>query len=397
MNTPPKSVQPKCQRKADLASQVAAPCSPSANHGAGFASGGCKNAVGAFDFFHRWLSRDLGIDLGTANTLVAVQGSTELISEPSVVAIHKDTNRILHSNGVPAVGDRAKAMLGRTPKEIQAIRPMKDGVIADFDIAEVMLRYFIARAHHGNKLGWYRPRIVVAVPSGITGVEKRAVKNSALSAGARAVFLIDEPLAAAIGAGLPVGEPVGSMIVDIGGGTTEVAVISMAGLVAAESLRIGGDALDEEIQLAVRRSHHLIIGPNMAEMVKFQIGSAVPLENDPIMTVRGRDARSGLPREIELSNHEVVHALQDKLEAIVNCVHIVLERTEPELAADLLQNGLTLAGGGSHLQGLDVMIQERTGLPVSIAKDPMTCVALGCALVLENIDGMMDILEPADN
>jgi rod shape-determining protein MreB len=353
--------------------------------------------VGAFDFFHRWLSRDLGIDLGTANTLVAVQGSTELISEPSVVAIHKDTNRILHSNGVPAVGDRAKAMLGRTPKEIQAIRPMKDGVIADFDIAEVMLRYFIARAHHGNKLGWYRPRIVVAVPSGITGVEKRAVKNSALSAGARAVFLIDEPLAAAIGAGLPVGEPVGSMIVDIGGGTTEVAVISMAGLVAAESLRIGGDALDEEIQLAVRRSHHLIIGPNMAEMVKFQIGSAVPLENDPIMTVRGRDARSGLPREIELSNHEVVHALQDKLEAIVNCVHIVLERTEPELAADLLQNGLTLAGGGSHLQGLDVMIQERTGLPVSIAKDPMTCVALGCALVLENIDGMMDILEPADN
>ena len=230
-------------------------------------------SLGVLDFFHRWFSRDLGIDLGTANTLVAVQGSSELISEPSVVAIHKDTNRILNSNGNPAVGDRAKAMLGRTPKEIQAIRPMKDGVIADFDIAEVMLRYFIARAHEGSGWRWYRPRIVVAVPSGITGVEKRAVKNSALSAGARAVFLIDEPLAAAIGAGLPVGEPVGSMIVDIGGGgTTEVAVISMAGLVAAESLRIGGDAADEEIQQSVRRNHHLIIGPNMAEMVKFRIG-----------------------------------------------------------------------------------------------------------------------------
>ena len=228
---------------------------------------------------------------------------------------------------------------------------MKDGVIADFDIAEVMLRYFIARAHSGKN--WLVPATHRCCgTSGITGVEKRAVKNSALSAGARAVFLIDEPLAAAIGAGLPVGEPVGSMIVDIGGGTTEVAVISMAGLVAAESLRIGGDTLDEEIQQSVRRNHHLIIGPNMAEMVKFQIGSAVPLENDPIMTVRGRDARSGLPREIELSNHEVVGALQDKLEAIVNCVHIVLERTEPELAADFLQNGLTLAGGGSHLQGL---------------------------------------------
>ena len=352
--------------------------------------------MGFFDFFHRWFSRDLGIDLGTANTLVAVKGSAELISEPSVVAIHKDTNRILVSNGVPAVGDRAKAMLGRTPKEIQAIRPMKDGVIADFDIAEVMLRYFIKRAHQGSRFGWYRPRIVVAVPSGITGVEKRAVKNSALSAGARAVFLIDEPLAAAIGAGLPVGEPVGSMIIDIGGGTTEVAVISMGGLVAAESLRIGGDALDEEIQQSVRRNHQLIIGPNMAEMVKFQIGSAVPLDNDPVMTVRGRDARTGLPREIELNNHEVVTALQDKLEAIVNCVHIVLEKTEPELAADLLQNGLMLAGGGSNLQGLDTMIEERTGLPVSIAQDPMTCVATGCALILSDIDGMMDILEPAD-
>lgn len=344
-------------------------------------------ALGAFSY-------DLGIDLGTANTLVAVQGRGLVISEPSVVAVHKGTSKVVDFNGQLAVGDNAKIMLGKTPGTIEAIRPMKDGVIADFDITEVMLKYFIAKAH-GRRFGIYRPRLVVAVPSGITAVEKRAVKNSAMNAGARAVYTIQEPMAAAIGAGLPVAEPVGSMIVDIGGGTTEVAVISLAGVVWAESLRVGGDELDQCIMRYLKNEYGILIGENTAEGVKFQLGSALPLEDDPRVRIRGRDAQSGMPREIEISNHEICDALREPIFAVVNVVRVVLEHTEPELAADLFERGLCLAGGGALLRGLPELLSRETGLPVRVAEDPLTCVARGCAELLEDLDIFKPILDTA--
>lgn len=340
-------------------------------------------------------SYDLGIDLGTANTLVAVQGKGLVISEPSVVAVYKGTSKVVEHGGHLAVGDTAKIMLGKTPGTIEAIRPMKDGVIADFDITEVMLRYFISKAH-GQRFGFYRPRLVIAVPSGITAVEKRAVKNSATNAGAREVFTIPEPMAAAIGAGLPVAEPVGSMIVDIGGGTTEVAVISLAGVVNPESLRVGGDALDQAIMRFLKQEHNLIVGENTAEQVKFQIGSALPLDGNPAMRIRGRDLPTGMPREVEVSNHAIAGALQESVNAIVNCVKSVLERTQPELAADLIERGITMAGGTSLLRGLPEVLARATGLPVRVADDPLTCVAQGCAALLDDLDSIKRMLDVDD-
>lgn len=348
--------------------------------------------MGWFDGVLGLFSYDLGIDLGTANTLVAVQGRGLVISEPSVVAVKKGSNQVLLHGRQPAVGDMAKIMLGKTPGNIEAIRPMKDGVIADFDITEVMLRYFITKAH-GRRFFAPRPRVVVAVPSGITAVEKRAVKNSAMNAGARKVYLIPEPMAAAIGAGLPVAEPVGSMIVDIGGGTTETAVISLAGLVTAESIRVGGDELDQCIIRYIKNEYQVLIGENTAEQVKFQIGCALPNEEDERLVIRGRDVRTGMPREIEIGGAEITEALREPVFAIINGVKMVLERTQPELAADLMERGICMAGGTSMLRGLPEIISQETGLPVQLAEDPLTCVARGCAALLDNLDVVKQILD----
>jgi rod shape-determining protein MreB len=348
--------------------------------------------MGWLDGFLGLFSFDLGIDLGTANTLVAVQGKGLVISEPSVVAVKKGTNQVLMHGRTPAVGDSAKIMLGKTPGNIDAIRPMKDGVIADFDITEVMLRYFINKAH-GSRFFSPRPRVVVAVPSGITAVEKRAVKNSAMNAGARKVYLIPEPMAAAIGAGLPVAEPVGSMIVDIGGGTTETAVISLAGLVTAESIRVGGDEFDQCIIRYLKNEYNVLIGENTAEQVKFQIGCAMPTEEVERLAIRGRDVQTGMPREIEINSHEITEAIRDPVYGIVNGVKMVLERTQPELAADLLERGICMAGGTSLLRGLPEVVAMETGLPVSLSEDPLTCVARGCAALLEDLDVVKQILE----
>ncbi|NRA37866.1 MAG: rod shape-determining protein [Planctomycetes bacterium] len=334
-------------------------------------------------------SYDLGIDLGTANTLVAVQGKGIVISEPSVVAVKKNTNEVL-MNG-QAVGDMAKIMLGKTPGNIRAIRPMKDGVIADFDITEAMLKYFIQKAH--GRRGPVKPRVVIAVPSGITAVEKRAVKNSAMNAGARKVYLIPEPMAAAIGAGLPVAEPLGSMIVDIGGGTSEVAVISLAGMVSSESLRVGGDEFDRCIMKYLKNEYQVLIGENTAEQVKFQVGCALPLEDELQMNIRGRDIQTGMPRELMVSSSEICEALREPVNAIVNTIKMVLERTEPELAADLLERGICMAGGTSQLRGLAEVISMATGLPVRIAEDPLTCVARGCAALLDELEVIKQILD----
>ena len=338
-------------------------------------------------------SLDLGIDLGTANTLVAVQGRGLVISEPSVVAVKKGTNMVLTPGGVPAVGDTAKIMLGKTPGNIEAIRPMKDGVIADFDITEVMLRYFINKAHGGRYFS-PRPRVVVAVPSGITAVEKRAVKNSAANAGARKVYLIPEPMAAAIGAGLPVAEPVGSMIVDIGGGTTETAVISMAGLVTSESIRIGGDEFDQCIIRYLKNEYNVLVGENTAEQIKFQIGNAL-LDEDDVqrLVIRGRNVQTGMPRELEINSLEITEAIREPVFGIINGIKSVLERTQPELAADLLERGICMAGGASLLRGLPEIIGMETGLPVGLAEDPLTCVARGCAALLEDLDVVKQILD----
>lgn len=373
---------------------------PSRRRGSGWLAS-VEVAVGTmpmrlFDKLLGLFSYDLGIDLGTANTLVAVQGKGLVISEPSVVAVIKGTSKVVEHSGQLAVGDTAKIMLGKTPGTIEAIRPMRDGVIADFDITEVMLRYFIRKAH-GQRFGIYRPRLVVAVPSGITAVEKRAVKNSAMNAGAREVYTIPEPMAAAIGAGLPVAEPVGSMIVDIGGGTTEVAVISLAGVVNPESLRVGGDAMDQCIMRFLKQEYNLLIGENTAEQVKFQIGSAVALDGNPTMRIRGRDVPSGMPREVEITNHEIADALHEPVQSIVNCCKSVLERTQPELAADLLERGLTMAGGASLLRSLPEVMARETGLPVRVAEDPLTCVAAGCAAILDDLDSVKQLLEHEDH
>lgn len=336
-----------------------------------------------FDAIWGVFSNDLAIDLGTANTLVYLKGKGVVVSEPSVVAVQKDA---MGQKKVLAVGMEAKKMLGRTPGSIVAIRPMKDGVIADFDITEEMLRYFIQKVH--NRKALVRPRIVICVPSGITQVEKRAVKESAESAGAREVYLIEEPMAAAIGAGLPITEASGNMIVDIGGGTTEVAVISLAGIVYAKSVRVGGDKLDEALVQYLKRKYNLLIGERTAEQIKIEIGSAYPDIEQEVrkMEVKGRDLVSGIPKTLEINSTEIQEALSETVNAIVEAVRIALERTPPELASDIVDKGIVLAGGGANLRNLDALLRDETGLPVVIAEDPLSCVVLGSGKVLDEID-----------
>jgi rod shape-determining protein MreB len=337
--------------------------------------------INLFDAILGMFSSDLAIDLGTANTLVYLKGKGVVISEPSVVAVQKDSHG---QKKVLAVGTEAKNMLGRTPGSIVAIRPMKDGVIADFDITEEMLRYFIRKVHDRKSL--VRPRIVICVPSGITQVEKRAVKESAESAGAREVYLIEEPMAAAIGAGLPITEASGNMIVDIGGGTTEVAVISLAGIVYAKSVRVGGDKMDEAIVQYIKRKYNLLIGERTAEAIKIEIGEAYPGEQRLSYEVKGRDLVSGIPKTQEINSDEMREALSEPINAIVEAVRNALERTPPELASDIVDKGIVLAGGGALLRNLDVLLREETGLPVVIAEDPLSCVVLGSGKVLDEID-----------
>lgn len=327
----------------------------------------------ALDFF----SNDIGIDLGTAYTLVYVKGVGVVIREPSVVAVFNNTNKIR------AVGEEAKRMLGRTPGNIRAIRPMKDGVIADFEITEAMIRYFIGKVTKNPKL--VPPRVVIAVPSGITEVERRAVKESAIHAGAREVLLLQEPMAAAVGVGLPVEEPTANMIVDIGGGTTEVAIISLAGVVYSRSIRVGGDQMDLSIMNYMKRAYNLLIGERTAEEIKIRIGSAFPLEQELSMEVRGRDAVAGLPKTLNITSQEIREALDEALNSIVEVVRNALERCPPELSADLVDRGIVLTGGGSLIRGLDLRISDTTGLPAFVADDPYYAVANGTGVVLENL------------
>ncbi|MDX9708578.1 MAG: rod shape-determining protein [Trichloromonas sp.] len=343
-----------------------------------------------FDAIWGMFSNDLAIDLGTANTLVYLKGKGIVVSEPSVVAVQKDS---VGGRKVLAVGKEAKKMLGRTPGSIVAIRPMKDGVIADFDITEEMLRYFIQKVHNRKTL--VRPRIVICVPSGITQVEKRAVKESAESAGAREVYLIEEPMAAAIGAGLPITEASGNMIVDIGGGTTEVAVISLAGIVYAKSVRVGGDKMDEAIVQYLKRKYNLLIGERTAEQIKIEIGSAYPEEEVHTMEVKGRDLVSGIPKTLGINSTEIRDALSETVNAIVEAVRIALERTPPELAADIVDKGIVLAGGGANLRNLDALLRDETGLPVVIAEDPLSCVVLGSGKVLDELDLLRRVTVPS--
>jgi len=337
-----------------------------------------------FDSILGWFSMDMGIDLGTCNTLVSVRGQGIVLNEPSVVAVIRGTNRVLQ-NG-QAVGLVAKEMLGKTPGSISAIRPMKDGVIADFDITEAMLSYFIKKAHRGRSASLIKPRVVIAVPSGITAVEKRAVHNSAERAGARKVYLVDEPMACALGAGLPVNEPTASMVVDIGGGTTEVAIISLAAISVCQSVRVAGDDMDEAIAAYMKRTYNLMIGEQTSERIKIEIGSAAPMEQEMTMEVRGRDMISGLPRKTIISSEEVREALKEPVGSIIDCVVRTLEKAEPELAADLVDRGIVLCGGGALLRGMDTVLANATGLDVRIADDPLTCVARGTAVYLENLD-----------
>jgi rod shape-determining protein MreB and related proteins len=330
-----------------------------------------------FSRFFDLFSNDIGIDLGTANCLVYVKDRGIVLREPSVVAIQTGTNRVL------AVGNEAKRMLGRTPGNITAIRPMKDGVIADFEITEAMLRYFIRKVQSNRIM--VRPRIIISVPSGITEVEKRAVKDSATHAGAREVYLIEEPMAAAIGVGLPVQEPAGNMIVDIGGGTTEVALISLAGIVFSRSVRVGGDEMDEAIIQYMKRVYNLMIGERTAEQIKISIGSAYPLPEETSMDVKGRDLVAGLPKTLTLTTEEVREALHEPISTIVEAIRFTLERSPPELSADLVDRGLVLAGGGALLHGIDKLIAEQTGLPVHVADDPLSAVAEGTGMVLHEL------------
>ena len=327
-----------------------------------------------------WFSSDLAIDLGTANTLVYVKGRGIVVSEPSVVAIEKDGRG---PGKVKAVGKAAKEMLGRTPANIVATRPMKDGVIADFEVTAAMIEYFIKRVHDRTRM--VRPRVVVAVPSGITEVEKRAVRESAMMAGAREVYLIEEPMAAAIGAGLPVTEPSGNMIIDIGGGTTEVAVISLSGIVYSNSTRVGGDKMDDAIIQYVKRTHNLLIGERTAELIKIQVGTAYPTGDPQSMEVKGRDIVAGVPKTLEIKSEEVLDALAEPISAIVESVKAALERTPPELSADIVDKGIVLVGGGSLLANLDILLRETTGLPVMLAEDPLTAVANGTGRCLDEL------------
>jgi len=334
-----------------------------------------------FDPIIGLFSNDLAIDLGTANTLVYVKGKGIVASEPSVVAVLTDRRGI---KKVLSVGREAKEMLGKTPGNIEAIRPLKDGVIADFEVTEAMIRYFIRKAH--NRRTFIRPRVIVSIPHGITEVEKRAVKESAESAGAREVYLIEEPMAAAVGAGLPVMEPTGSMIVDIGGGTTEVAVISLGGIVFSKSVRIAGDKMDEAIVNYLKRKYNMLIGERTAEFIKIQIGTAYPNGENKTIQVKGRDLVAGIPRTFEISSEEVREAIMEPVSAIVDAVKVTLERTLPELAADIVERGITLSGGGALLRNLDVLISEETGLPVRVADDPLSCVAIGSGMALDKLD-----------
>jgi len=340
-------------------------------------------------------SLDMGIDLGTCNTLVCVRGQGVVLNEPSVVAVKRGTNKVLQNGN--AVGVVAKEMLGKTPGSISAIRPMKDGVIADFDITEAMLSYFIRKVHRRSSLFPRKPRVVIAIPSGITAVEKRAVLNSAERAGSRKVYLVEEPMAAAIGSGLPITEPTASMVVDIGGGTTEVAIISLGAIGVCESIRVAGDDMDESIASHMKRTYNLMIGEQTSEKVKLEIGSAAPLEEELTMEVRGRDMISGLPRKTLISSEEVRESLREPIGAIIDCVMRTLEKVEPELAADLVDNGISLGGGGALLRGIDTVISNATGLEVGVADDPLTVVARGTAVYLENIDLWKDTMESAED
>ncbi len=335
-----------------------------------------------------FLSADMAIDLGTANTLVFVKGRGVVLNEPSVVAIaeHKGKKQVL------AVGEEAKLMLGRTPGNIQAIRPLRDGVIADFEVAEEMIKHFIRKVH--NRRSFASPLIVVCVPSGSTAVERRAIQESAESAGARKVYLIEEPMAAAIGAGLPVTEPTGSMVVDIGGGTTEVAVLSLGGIVYSRSVRTGGDKMDEAIIAYIRRNHNLLIGESTAERIKEEIGSACPPEDGEGMTmeVKGRDLMNGVPKELLLSERQIAESLAEPVGAIIESVKVALEHTAPELAADIVDKGIVLTGGGALLGNIDYVLRHATGLPVSIADDPLSCVVLGTGRALEEWKKMRNLL-----
>jgi rod shape-determining protein MreB len=337
------------------------------------------------------LSSDMAIDLGTANTLVYVKGRGIVLNEPSVVATINRGGK----KQVRAVGNDAKMMLGRTPGNIEAIRPMRDGVIADFEIAEEMIKHFIRKVH--NRRSFANPMIIVCVPSGSTAVERRAIQESALSAGARRVYLIEEPMAAAIGAGLPVSEPTGSMVVDIGGGTTEVAVLSLGGIVYSRSVRVGGDKMDEAIIAYIRRHQNLLIGEASSERIKKEIGSASPPNdgNGITLDIKGRDLLNGVPKEITITQRHISEALAEPVGAIVEAVKVALEATPPELAADIVDKGIVLTGGGSLLAGLDQVLREETGLPVSIADDPLSCVALGTGRVLENFKGSRHVLSTA--
>lgn len=336
-------------------------------------------------------SADMAIDLGTANTLVYVKGRGIVLNEPSVVAIFESSGR----NRVLAVGDEAKMMLGRTPGNIKAIRPMRDGVIADFDVTEEMIKHFIRKVH--NRRSFANPQIVVCVPSGATAVERRAIQESAMSAGARRVFLIEEPMAAAIGAGLPVTEPTGSMVVDIGGGTTEVAVLSLGGIVYARSVRVGGDHMDDALIGYMRRHHNLLIGEASAEKLKREIGTACPPESGDgkSMEIKGRDLINGVPKEVILTERQVAESLSEPVGGIIDAVKTALENTAPELAADIVDKGIVLTGGGALLNGMDTVLRQSTGLPVSIAEDPLLSVALGTGTALENMKNLGQVLDTA--
>jgi len=337
---------------------------------------------GLFRHIPGLFSRDMAIDLGTANTLVYVKGQGIVLSEPSVVAINANTRE------VRAVGNEAKNMIGRTPGNIVAIRPMKDGVIADFETTEKMLKYFIRKVHNNRRVVW--PRVAISVPSGITPVEKRAVYESAKQAGARKVFIIEEPMAASIGAGLPVHEPQGCMIVDIGGGTTEVAVISLGGIVFPKSVRVAGDALDQAIIQHLKRTYNMMVGERTAEEIKIAIGSAFPLKNELEMQVKGRDQVMGLPKIITITSEEIRESLREPVSAITDAVRVTLERTPPELASDIVDRGVVLAGGGALLRGLDQLLAKDTGLHVTIAEDPLTAVVLGAGRFLEELKNFPD-------
>lgn len=340
--------------------------------------------MGFYDIIFGHFSRDLGIDLGTANTLVFAAGEGIILSEPSVVAIEKDKGKVL------AFGLEAKGMLGRTPGNIVALRPLRDGVIADFEVTELMLRHFISKSH--NRTAFVRPRIVVGVPSGITGVERRAVLDACMQAGAREAYLIEEPMAAAIGANLPVSEPSGSMVVDIGGGTTEVAVIALGGIVVSKSIRVAGDEMDDAIVSHCRKNYNLLIGERTAEQIKIEIGSAYPLGEEKTMEVRGRDLVTGLPKTLTLTSSEIRDALSDPVATVVDAVRMTLEKTPPELAADIMDRGIVMTGGGSLLRGLDKHIAQETDMPVYVVEEPLSSVAYGTGKVLEELETLKQVL-----